>query len=113
METKNRIYQLYELRDEFKKAIANSKLVEDDEKALVKVILESKDAEKFTDFVKSITSRWKDYEQQRIKLNTKLQKIDYLIELHEKKNDESKFSDNIVSLMLEILGAEAPEKSKK
>lgn len=113
METKNRMYQLYELRDEFKKAITNSKLVEENEKALVRVILQSKEAESFKDFIKSLTSNWKDYEQQRTNLNTKLQKIDYLISLHEKNDEQSKFSDNVISLVLEILGADAPAKSNK
>ena len=113
METKNRIYQLYELRDEMRKAVLNSKLVEENEKALVSIILKSDKADEFKDFVNSISKNWPDYELQRNNMNTKIKKIDYIVSLHEKKDEQAKLVDNIVSLVLEILDAVAPEKSKK
>lgn len=110
MEIKNRVYQLYELREEFKKAIANSQAVEDSERLLVKIIFETKYDQTFSEFIKSLTANWKQYEKQRANLNAKLEKINYLIQLHEEQNE---VSDNAVSLVLEILGADAPEKENK
>ena len=82
MKTKNRIYQLYELRDEIRKALINSKSVEDSERVLVAIINQSQEAEMFKDFTASISKNWPDYETQRTKLNTTLEKINYIISLH-------------------------------
>ena len=106
------MYQLYELRDEMKKAISNSQMVEDSERLLVKIILESKQEGQFQDFIKSLTGNWKDYEHNRLVLNTRLGKINKLIEYHEKQDDNSKLVDEVVSLVLEALGATKPEKEK-
>lgn len=107
---KNRMYQLYELRDEIRKAITNSKVVEESERNLVSVILEAKKENEFASFIKSLTENWKDYEHSRLVLNTRLQKIEKLISMHEKQDDTSKLVDEIVSLTLESLGAVKPEK---
>lgn len=109
---KNRMYQLYELRDEIKKAILNSQAVEDSERSLVKIILEAKAEKEFQGFIKSLTENWKDYEHTRLVLNTRLQKIEKLIQMHEKQDDTAKLVDEVVSLTLEALGAVKPEKEK-
>ena len=109
---KSRMYQLYELRDEIKKALINSQTVENSERKLVKIILESKEEKEFADFIKSLSSNWKQYEHDRLELNTRLEKINKLISYHEKQDDNSKLVDEIVSLTLEALGAVKSEKKK-
>ena len=109
METKNRIYQIYELRDELKKALSNVELVEGQEKLLVSILIGSPHFKQFEDFVNGTKANWKEYESQKASINSRLKVVEHLISLHEKKDEKV---DEIVSLTLEALGAVKPEKKK-
>lgn len=102
---KNRMYQLYELRDEIKKALENSASVEASEKLLSKILSESEHAEAFKDFVKGLSSNWDKYEENRKELSARLAKLDEIIEGYEKKDEMSAKIAEIVSLTLEAIGA--------
>ena len=109
---KNRMYQLYELRDEIKKALINSKMVEDSERKLVKIIFESKEDKQFSDFIKSLTENWKEYDRNRLELTTRLKKLEEIISRYEDQTGESKLIAEVVSLTLEAIGATKPESKK-
>lgn len=109
---KNCMYQIYELRDEMKKAIANSEAVEESEKLLVATILDSKNADRFQDFTKDLSSNWPGYESDRTHLRSRLKKLNRIIEKYEAKDESSELVKEIVSLVLEGIGAVKAEAPK-
>lgn len=112
METKNRVYQIYELRDEIKKALKNIDFVESQEKLLISIIIGSPQHESFKDFVKETKKNWENYETQRIDLNERLKRLEKIISLREDPKMDRKLIDEIVSLTLEGTGSAKPEKKK-
>lgn len=101
---KNRMYQLYELRDEIKKAIVNSTMVEDSQKKLVQVLIESKHDAEFQDFIKGMTQDWKQYDHDRLVLKERLEKVEKVISMYEKKDEKSEIVIEVVATVLEALG---------
>ena len=106
---KSRMYQIYELRDEIKKAIDNLSAVEASEKKLSAIIASSPEGKEFEDFTKGLASNWPGYESKRVALNTRLRKLSQIISMHEAQDESSAMVDDIVSLVLEGLGAVKPE----
>lgn len=111
--SKSRMYQFYELRDEMKKAIANSEEVERSEKSLVAIIIASPQAKEFEGFVKGISSNWPRYESERTALRSRLKKVERIISMHEAQDENSSLVGEVASLVLEALGAVKPEKKSE
>lgn len=112
MAVKSRMYQIYELRDEIKKAINNSNTVEQSEKRLVALIIEAKGELEFKDFIKDIQANWKEYAATRLELNSRLEKIERIIKLHEAQDDHSPVVNEVVTLLLESFGLAKAEPKK-
>ncbi len=112
METKNRVYQIYELRDEIKKALKNIDFIESQEKLLVSILISSPQHESFKDFIKGTQKNWENYETQRIDLNERLKRLEKIISLREENKENRQLIDEIVSLTLEGTGSAKPEKKK-
>lgn len=112
METKNRVYQIYELRDEIKSALKNIDGVESQEKLLVSILVGSPHHEAFKDFTKATQKNWENYANQRIDLNERLKRLEKIISLREDPKMDRKLIDEIVSLVLEGTGAVKAEKKK-
>lgn len=105
----SRMYQLYELREELKKAISNSLLVEESQKKLVALIVAGKANEEFKDLITSMQADWKEQELKRLEMKARIDKLDTIIKMHEKQDDTSKLVNEVVTLLLEGLGAAKPQ----
>ena len=110
---KSKIYQLYELRDEIKKAIANLDSVELSEKELAAIVAESGKGEKFKEFSQGLQDNWKNYEQNRMTLRTRLKRIERVISIYEGKGEQGKLAEEIVTCVLEAIGAAVAEKEEE
>ena len=106
---KNRMYQLYELRDEMKKALSNLSAVEESERALADIIAKSEKAEEFEDFCKGLAHNWTGYAADRDTMSGRLAKIEGLIRLYEEKNESSELVASVVTALLEGIGATKDE----
>lgn len=107
---KNRSYQIYELRDEFKKALDNLDFVEEQERKLAIVVSASNFAGEFKDFLNSLKENKKNYENQRAALKTRYDRANELIKLREDREHNGALVDDVISLTLEVLGAAKPDK---
>lgn len=108
----SRMYQLYELRDEIKKAITNSLIVEGSQKKLVSILVSAKANEEFKDLIEGMKADWKDQETKRLEMKSRVDKLDTVIKMHEKQDNTSKLVNEVVTLVLEGLGAAKPQSKK-
>ena len=113
MAEKNRIYKIYELRDEMRKALNNLDFVEGQEKLLLSILSTNIHAPEFEEFIKATKTNWAEYDMQRANLNTRIEKCNKLIALYEKKDETSKIVSEVISLVLVGMGLDDPEKPKK
>ena len=104
METKSRIYKLYELRDELKSGINNITKVIDQQNTLCEIVEASDKKEAYTDFIKGIKSTNKTYANQIETFTNRLNVINGLLELYEKRDDKSELIDSIITATLFALG---------
>lgn len=104
MAEKTMMYRFYELRDEIKKAIENSKVVEEQQKKLIELVVKSPYSAEFKDFIQATTNEWKEYENQRAKLNTRLKAVETLISIHEKQDEEAAKLNELLPFIFEALG---------
>lgn len=99
----NRMYQLYELRDSLENAIEKIKMVIRQQGYLIELIIPSKHHEELLDFTKGVTADCKNYEKTLKSYEERLEKVKHLIELYEKKDEQSEFLVKIVTEMIEAL----------
>lgn len=99
----NRMYQLYELRDNLILAIDNIKLVMKQQGILVELIIPSKHHEELKDFTKGIVEDCKSYEKKIKSYEERLEKVKHLICLYEKKDEKSSFMVEIITELIEAL----------
>lgn len=104
METKSRIYKLYELRDELKSGINNITKVIDQQNTLCEIVEASDKKEAYTDFIKGIKSTNKTYANQIETFTNRLNVINGLLELYEKRDNKSELIDSIITATLFALG---------
>lgn len=104
METKSRIYKLYELRDELKSGINNITKVIEQQNTLCEIVEASDKKDAYVDFIKGIKSTNKTYANQIETFTNRLNVINGLIELYEKRDEKSAFVDSIVTATLFALG---------
>lgn len=104
METKSRIYKLYELRDELKSGINNITKVIEQQNTLCEIVEASDKKDAYVDFIKGIKSTNKTYSNQIEIFTNRLNVINGLLELYEKRDDKSEFIDSIITATLFALG---------
>lgn len=104
METKSRIYKLYELRDELKSGINNITKVIEQQNTLCEIIEASDKKDAYVDFIKGIKSTNKTYANQIETFTNRLNVINGLLELYEKRDDKSELIDSIITATLFALG---------
>lgn len=104
METKSRIYKLYELRDELKSGINNITKVIEQQNTLCEIVEASDKKDAYTDFIKGIKSTNKTYANQIETFTNRLNVINGLLELYEKRDDKSELIDSIITATLFALG---------
>lgn len=104
----NRMYQMYELKEDITKAIENCKNLLSVEEDFIKEINKIKNKERF-DFI--ISDFIKDVEYQKNQVTVFTKRLDFINELlfdYEKKDENSEVISKSVSLLLESIGATAP-----
>ena len=104
METKSRIYKLYELRDELKSGINNITKVIEQQNTLCEIVEASDKKDQFTNFVEGMKSTNKNYKEQIETFTNRLNVINGLLELYEKRDEKSTFIDSIITATLFALG---------
>lgn len=104
METKSRIYKLYELRDELKSGINNITKVIEQQNTLCEIVEASDKKDAYVDFIKGIKSTNKTYANQIETFTNRLNVINGLLELYEKRDDKSELIDSIITATLFALG---------
>ena len=104
METKSRIYKLYELRDELRAGINNITKVIEQQNTLCEIVESSDKKDQFTNFVEGMKSTNKNYKEQIETFTNRLNVINGLLELYEKRDEKSTFIDSIITATLFALG---------
>ena len=109
---KNRMFQIYEMRDTVKDAIDNlKKLVKDD--ILLKQILEgSVYANNFKELTDGIIEEVADYNGKIIIYEERVNKLNTIIDLYEKNDEQSKFVVEIINNLIEGFGLSTEEVHK-
>ena len=107
------MYQLYELRDELKKAKNAILAKEEDERELVKTIFEAKKDQRFANLIKGLSEGWKNTKVDIARINTQIDALNRVIALHEKQDESSELANAIVSDVLIGLGAVYHEEKEK
>lgn len=99
----NRMYQLYELEDTIEHAIDSLKVVIDQQEKLAELVEKSEYKEEMSDFTKGTREQNKSYLKRIEDYNEKLCKIKWIIELYEKKDEQSEFVVKLVTNLIEAL----------
>lgn len=110
---RNRIYQVYELRDSIQSAIINLDLVQKQQGHLVELVMASKYSEELKQFTTELVAQSKEFDSKRLLLNERLEKVNYIIAIYEKKDAESELVTKVISKLLEALGLDKPEPEAK
>lgn len=105
----NRMYQLYELRDEIKTGIENLEKLLPVEDEFFKVINDSGKHDKFEFMLKDWEAYYKSLPVQIDNMKFRLELITQLITDYEKRDSNSKIIEETVTKVLECIGAIAPE----
>ena len=108
----NRMYQLYELRDNLKEAINNVSGLLVQQNHLVEIISSSKYLDEMKDFIEGISSNNKGYEYKLSSYKERLEKVNYLIDLYEKNDKESVLTVKIITYLLEALNLTVDENTE-
>lgn len=99
----NRMYQVYELRDSLKDAIENVQKLITQQKHLVQIITSSKYKDEMKDFTKGVSADTKGYEAKIESYKERLEKANGLIELYEKRDQNSVLVVKVVTDLIEAL----------
>lgn len=101
---KNRMYQVYELRDNLIAAIDNMKDLVKNNGLLVESVMNSKNKEELTNFTKALIEDCKEYTK---KIDIYTERLDItkgLIEMYEKKDEQSELVVKVITDLIEALG---------
>lgn len=101
----NRMYQLYELRDEVKAGIENLEKLLPVQEDFLKTIMDSGKYDKFSFMIKDWESYYKSLPIQIDNLKFRLNLINELINDYEKQDEKSKLISETVTKTLECIGA--------
>ena len=100
----NRIYQLYEFRDELIKAIENMKNVITQNGLLVESIINSKNKDALKDLVTSLLKDCEMYTKRIDEYTERLNIIKDFIEQYEKQDENSEVLVKTITKLIEALG---------
>ena len=107
----NRMYQLYELRDEIKTGIENLEKLLPVQEEFLKVINDSGKHDEFEFMLKDWESYHKSLPIQIDNMKFRLELINELITDYEKQDEKSTIISETVTKVLESIGATTPESS--
>lgn len=101
---KNRMYQVYELRDNLIAAIDNMKDLVKNNGLLVESVMTSKNKEELTNFTKALVEDCKEYTNKIDIYTERLNITKGLIEMYEKKDEQSELVVKVITDLIEALG---------
>ena len=103
----NRMYQLYELKDNLTSAISNMETVIKQNGLLVESVINSKNKEELKDLIEGLVNDCKHYTEKIDEYKIRLSKLESLISMYEAKDEKSSFVVSIVSILIESFGLES------
>lgn len=103
----NRMYQLYELKDNLTSAISNMESVIKQNGLLVESVINSKNKEALKDLIEGLVNDCKHYTEKIDEYKIRLSKLESLISIYEAKDEKSTFMVSIISTLIESFGLES------
>ena len=103
----NRMYKLYELKDNLTSAITNMENVIKQNGLLVESVINSKNKEALKDLTEGLVKDCKYYTEKIDEYKVRLSKLESLIAMYEAKDEKSDFVVSIISTLIESFGLDA------